>query len=136
MSPIARLRLLQLGCIALLLACMALIYLRRNPDEIPMGTRHWVVIVGAVWSASAGFTIQRRMARGRPSRSGKSTPFTRWRAGHILRLWTATSLAFWAVVLSDWGGPHLVVNALFAIGLVLLLFWSPGAVPDGPEIKS
>jgi hypothetical protein len=136
MGAIARLRLIQLGCIALFLACMALIYWRRNPDEVPMGTRHWGVIVGAVWSASSGFTVQRRMLRGRPSRSGKSTPFTRWRAGHILRLGTATSLGFWAVVLSDWGGNHLVVNALFAIGFVLLLFWSPGAVPDGSEIKS
>lgn len=136
MGAVSRLRLFQLGCIALFLPCMGLIYWRHNPAEVPLGTRDWVVIVGAVWSAGAGFTIQRRIVRGRPSRSGKSTPFTRWRAGHIIRLWTATSLAFWAVVLSDWGGPHLMVNALFAIGLVLLLFWSPGAVPDGSEINS
>ena len=100
-----------------------------------METRHWMLMVGAAWSAISGFTFQRRIVRRRPSRSGKSTPFTRWRAGHIIRLWTATSLSLWAVVLSDWGGPHLVVNALFAMGLVLLLFWSPGAVPNESEVN-
>ena len=135
MSPVARLRVLQLGCLALFLGCMALIYWRHHPAEVPMGTRHWVVIVGAVWSATAGFTIQRRIRHGGQRPSSKSTPLTRWRAGHIIRLWTATNLGSCAILLSDWGGPHLVVNALFAIGLVLLLFWSPGAVPDGSEIN-
>ena len=135
MSPVLRLRLLQLGCVVLFLACMALIYWRHNPVEVPMETRHWMLMVGAAWSAISGFTFQRRIVRRRPSRSGKSTPFTRWRAGHIIRLWTATSLSLWAVVLSDWGGPHLVVNALFAMGLVLLLFWSPGAVPNESEVN-
>ncbi len=54
----------------------------------------------------------------------------------MIRLWTATSLGFCAVLLSDWGGPHLVVNGLFAVGLALLLFWSPGAAPDQSEIIS
>ena len=134
MGGVTRLRLLQLGCIVLFLSCMALIYWRRNPAEVPLGTRHWIVIVGVVWSAASGFTIQRRIVKGRPRRSSRSTPFTRWRAGHIIRLWTATSLGFWAVVLSDWGGPRLVVNAFFAIGLVLLLIWSPGPAP--PETQS
>jgi hypothetical protein len=132
---VSRLRLFQLGCIALFLACMGFTNWRQNPAEVPMGIRHWMVIVGAVWSAVAGFTVQRRIVHGRRL-SSKSTPFTRWRAGHIIRVWTASSLGLWAVLLSDWGGPHLVVNALFAIGLVLLLFWSPGAVPDGSEINS
>jgi hypothetical protein len=101
-----------------------------------MGIRHWIVIVGAVWSATSGFTIQHRIVHGRQHRSRKSTPFTRWRAGHIFRLCTATNVGLCAILLSDWGGPHLVVNALFATGLVLLLFWSPGAVPDGSEINS
>jgi len=113
---------------------MALIGLRRNPDEIPLTARHWIVMAGGLYSAIAGFTVQRRIVHG-PSRSGKSIAFRRWRLGHIIRLWTATSLGFWAIVLSDWGGPHLVVNGFFAVGLVLLLLWSPGAVPDDSEIN-
>ena len=135
MSPVARLRLIQLGCIALEIACMALTYWRHNPYEVPLTARHWIVMAGAAWSAISGFTIQRRMVHG-PLRPGKSIAFRRWKLGNIIRLWTATSLGFWAVVLSDWGGPHLVVNALFAIGLVLLLFWSPDAVPGESEINS
>ena len=130
MSPVARLRLVQLGCIVLVLLSMGLIYYRRNPEEVRLTARHWIVMVAAIWSATSGFTIQRRIVHRQPSRFGKSTPFTRWRAGHIFRLWTASSLGGWAVVLSDDGGPHLVVNAFFAIGLLLLLFWSPGIVPD------
>lgn len=130
MSPVARLRLVQIGCIAMVLACMSLTYMRRNPVEVPLTTRHWVVIVAAIWSAVSGFTLQRRFVHRRPLRSAKSTPFTRWRAGNIARLWTAMNVGLAAVLLSDWGGQHLVVNALFAIGLVLLLFWSPGIVPD------
>ena len=136
MSPVARLRLVQVGCIVLVLACMSLIYLRRSPEEVAFSARHWIVLVAAIWSAISGFTIQRRIIHGRPSRSGKSTPFARWRAGHIARLWTASSLGPWAVVLSDMGGPHLIVNALFAVGLVLLLFWSPGAVPEQSQTNS
>lgn len=130
MSPVARLRLAQRGCIVLVLACVSLIYFRQNPNEVPLTTRHWIVMAGAIWSAISGFSFQHRIVRKRPSRSGRSTPFTRWRAGHITRLWTAASLGPWAVVLSDWGGPHLVVDAFFAIALVLLLIWSPGAVPE------
>jgi predicted transcriptional regulator len=130
MSPVARLRLLQLGCIALVLACMALVYWRHSLQEVPLSARHWIVMIAAAYSAIWGFTMQRRIVHGRPSRSPKSTPFTRWRAGNIIRLWSATSLGASAVVLSDWVCPHLVVNAIFAIGLVLLLFWSPGAVPE------
>jgi hypothetical protein len=75
-TAIARLRLMQLGCIASFLPCMGLIYWRHNPAEVPLGTRHWAAIVGAVWSASAGFTIQRRMARGATFSIGQVTPFT------------------------------------------------------------
>ena len=113
---------------------MALIYRRHNRDEVPLTARHWIVMAAAAWSAISGFTIQRRIIHGRRSR--QSTPFTRWRAGHMARLWTATSLGPWAVVLSDWGAPHLVVDAFFAIGLVLLVVWSPGATPDQSQINS
>jgi hypothetical protein len=100
----------------LVLACMALIYWRHNRDEIPLTARHRIVMVAAIWSAIWEFTMQHRIVRARRSRrSRQSTPFTRWRAGHIARLCSATSLGLSAVVLGDWGGPHLIVNALLRL---------------------
>jgi len=96
MSPVVKLHLAQLGCIVSVLAGVALAYWRHNPDEVPLTTRHWIVMVAAVWSAVSGFTLQRRIVNRRPSRSGRSTPFTRCRSGNIARLWTATSLGPWA----------------------------------------
>ena len=90
-------------------------------------------MVAAVWTAISGFTIQRRIVN-RPARSrrpsSKSTPFTRWPAGHIVRLWTAMTVGLWALLLSVFAGPPLAVNALFALGLLLLLVWTPSDVPD------
>jgi hypothetical protein len=90
-------------------------------------------MVAGVWTAISGITIQRRIVN-RPASSrrpsSKSTPFTRWRAGHIVRLWTAMTVGPWALLLSVFAGPPLAVNALFALGLLLLLVWTPGGVPD------
>jgi hypothetical protein len=36
----------------------------------------------------------------------------------------------WALLLSEFAGPPWIVKALFGLGLLLLLVWTPGAVPD------
>jgi hypothetical protein len=40
------------------------------------------------------------------------------------------TVGLWALLLSVFAGPPLAVNALFALGLLLLLVWTPGDVPD------
>ena len=100
-------RLVQLGCIVLVLACMGLVYWRRNPVGVAMSARHWLVIVAALWTGFSGFSFQRRMLNppARATGSVRSTPFTRWRAGHLVSLWTAMSVGVWTVLLSDFAGP-------------------------------
>jgi hypothetical protein len=133
MNAVARLRILQFACFLCVLACIWVSRLGRHEWQGTLTIRHWVVIVGAIWAAISGFTLQRRIVnrQARPRRpASTSTPFTRWRAGHIVRLWTATVVALWALLLHEFAGPPWLENAFFALALLLLLVWTPGAVPS------
>ena len=91
------------------------------------------MLVGAIWSAIVGFTLQRKVNRTakRPQRAGsKSTPFTRWKAGHLMRLASATLVANWGLLLYYFQGPLWVVDTVFAAALILLIAWKPGTSPD------
>jgi hypothetical protein len=125
----ARLRLIQIACIVALLECFRFSRSVRHEWNGKLTLVHWLLIVGAVWSGISGFTLQRRIVNG-PKRRSTSTPITRWRAGHIARLSTATAVGLYGFCLGVFAGPPLVVNALFALGVLLLLVWTPGTVPD------
>ena len=137
MNAATRLRIVQIVCILVVLACIWVSLLGRHEWQGTFAPRHWVVIVAAIWSAISGFTLQRRIVN-RPTRSLRpshsSTPFKRWRAGNIWRLWTAMIVGCWALLLAEFAGPPWLVNALFALGLLLLLVWMPGAVPDQTDL--
>jgi len=92
-----------------------------------------LMLVGAIWSAVVGFTFQRKLSRiaTRSRRSGnKSTPLTRWKAGHIARLMTATSVGTWGIALYYFRGPLWVVYTVSAVALILLATWKPGNPPN------
>jgi len=132
MNAVARLRIVQVGCILMVLACIWVSRLGHREWQGSLAPRHWIVMAAAIWTAISGFTVQRRIVN-RPvnsRRPSKSTPFTRWRAGHIFRLWTAMSVGLWALLLSEYAGPPMMVNVLFVLSLFLLLLWTPGPVPD------
>jgi len=127
-----RLRILQIACILMFLVCVGASRLGGHEWRGRFTPVHWIVVVGAIGSAVSGFTLQRKMANPptqsrRPSAT--STPFIRWRAGNIWRIWTATTVGGWALCLSDLAGPPWLVNILFVVGLLLLLVWRPGAAP-------
>ncbi len=127
-----RLRFLQIACIVMLLVCVGASRLGRHEWRGKLTPAHYVMIVGAIWSAVSGFVLAHRIAN-RPTESrgpsAASTPFTRWRAGNIWRIWSATMVGAWALLLSEFAGPPWLVNVFFAVGLLLLLVWSPGAEP-------
>lgn len=92
-----------------------------------------VLIVGAsIWSGLGGLSTQHRMLRsaGRAQDiSNKGTAFTRWRAGHLIRLWSTVAVGLWGLVLREVGGSHVLADLIFTTSLLLLFFWKPGPVP-------
>lgn len=126
-------RMVQLACILFLVICILLIYFgvlgNRESGATISATQGFVVLL-ALWSGVSGFTFQRRLRLRARQASTKSTPFTRWRAGHLFRLWTATAVGLWGVVLYEIRGPLWIVDVLFTVGLILLLIWRPVAGPE------
>jgi hypothetical protein len=130
MRPERLLRLVQVANILLIAGCF---FVKRmgTLETHDIVTRHWIVIVAAIWSAVSGFTIQRRINKTspRPQKPSRSTPLGRWKAGHLLRLSSATAVGLWALVLHFLAGPDWIVNALFGLSALLLLIWKPGSAP-------
>src|SRR6266478_1382350 len=135
-KPERQLRLVQVGCILLVAFCIFVRHIGSHESHDAISFGQWLVIVSAIWSAVGGFTLQRRITSARTRsqrRSTRSTPFSRWRAGHLVRLQTATAVGLWALVLYMIGGSSWLVNTFFAIAMLLLLIWSPGASPASTQ---
>ena len=131
MNPERQLRLKQIVCISFLVVILLLRHLgfMGNPSRRAMNLSQFLVIVAALWSAVSWFTVHRRLAA-RPQRHSTGSPIGRWVGGHIMRLLNATAVGMWALLLYYLGGPPRVVDAFFAIALILLILWRPGAHPS------
>jgi hypothetical protein len=133
-SPERQLRIVQVACALSLGACVLLIHFGHGKSgaQSGMNLKQFLVIVAAIWSAVFGFTLQRRIV-GAPSRYQanleRATPFSRWKTGHIARLWSATSVSMWGLILYEIRGSSWIVDSLFAGGLILLAAWKPGESP-------
>jgi hypothetical protein len=132
-----QLRLVQGGCILFIVLCILLLHLGVLGSLEPAGREiklaQFLIIVGAVWAAIVGFTFQRKLSRTskRHRREGsKSTPFTRWKVGHLMRLASATSVGTWGLALYYFHGPLWLVDTVLAVALVLLIAWKPGPGPE------
>jgi Na+/H+-translocating membrane pyrophosphatase len=130
-------RLLQDGCLLFLVVWILLLHFGALGSLEPSGRElkltQLLMLVGAIWSAVVGFTFQRKLTRiaTRSRRSGtKSTPFTRWKAGHVMRLATATSVGTWGMALYYFHGTLWLVDTVLAVALILLVAWKPGASPN------
>ena len=136
-KPNLQLRLVQGGCILFIVLCILLLHLgvlgRLEPAGREIKLVQFLIIVVAVWSAVVGFTFQRKLSRTskRPRRDGsKSTPFTRWKVGHLMRLATATSVGTWGLALYYFHSPLWLANTVLAVALVLLIAWKPDPGPE------
>jgi hypothetical protein len=136
-KPNLQLRLVQGGCILFIVLCILLLHLGVLGSLEPAGREikvvQFLIILGAVWSAVVGFTFQRKLSRTskRPRRDGsKSTPFTRWKVGHLMRLASATSVGTWGLALYYFHGPLWLVDTVLTVALVLLIAWKPGPGPE------
>ncbi len=134
-SPERQLRLVQVACALFLGVCVLLIHFgHRNLEPGgSMSFRQFLVVAAAIWSAVYGFTLQRRIVgvSGRPqAQSERSTPFSRWKTGHTARLWSATAVCMWGLVMYEIRGPSWIVDSLVAVGVILLAIWKPGTAPQ------
>jgi hypothetical protein len=130
-----QLRFVQVTCILVVVACIVIVYIRIHdnaPSPTTLGFGQVIIILLALWSGVSGFMMQRRFQR-RNTTSQKSTSFTRWRAGHIMRLWSATAVGIWALVLYNFHGPLWIADLLFGVGILLLLIWRPDAAPEAKD---
>lgn len=132
-------RLIQVFCVIVVLACfqVALKINKTSPQITPI---QWVVIGMGVWATMSGFILERKIVSypKRASRpSTRSTPLSRWRAGNLVRVASATAVALWGLVLRSNGGSASVAYTLIAIGGLLLLTWRPSARPadDSPQVS-
>jgi len=134
-SPVRQLRLVQCGLIVFIVVCFFFKRIGRletQDAQDALSPVQWLIIVAAIWSAISGFTVQRRINRiGNRSQtqSRRSTPVSRWRAGHLVRLWTATAVGLWGLLLHYSGGPEWLVNVFLGLTMLLLLIWRPGTTP-------
>jgi hypothetical protein len=127
---------LQGGCLLFLVVWILLLHFGALGSLEPAGRElkltQFLMLVGAIWSAVVGFTVQRKLSRiaTKPRRSGTRVhTINRWKAGHVVRLATATSVGTWGMALYYFHSPLWVVDTVSAVGLILLLAWRPGTGP-------
>jgi len=132
-KPERQLRMIQIACIVLLGCFTVLAYVTAHQNSQPathIGLGQGIIVVFALWPGVWGFLMQRTLLRRRQPTSSKSTPFTRWRTGHIFRLWSAVTVGIWALLLVEFHGPLWISYVLFGFAMLLLLIWRPDAFPS------
>lgn len=125
-------RVVQVFCILVVLASFRVASKldQTSPEITPL---QWVLIGMGVWAIFSGFMLERQIVSN-PNRvrrpSARSTPFSRWRAGNLVRVASATSVALWGLVLRENGGLSSVAYTFIVIAGLLLVAWKPSARPD------
>ena len=133
---VRQLRMVQIFCLGLAVsACWLAAHTGEPKKNAEFGPIQWSVVFAATYGAVSGFTFQRFLNRERPrSRpSGPGSASYRWSSGHLMRLATACSVALWGAVTPILKGPLWMAYAFCALGIFLLLVWSPGTVPSEPR---
>jgi hypothetical protein len=132
-------RVMQFAFIVSVLLFIFICHIIPAPARSVNTSSQYFIVMCAIASAMLGFIVQRLMLRA-PNQTTlstqKSTPLNRWFTGHIIRFATAESVALFGLVLHLVGSSSTLVYLLFAGGLVLLLIWQPGTIPEQTESKS
>lgn len=106
-----------------------------QPKDAPSSTLELAISVVALLCVVVGFFVPSRLslplAPSSPSLLGNSTsaPVKRWFARCVVSLAFFDACNLLAVVLHFVGARIRIVELVFAIGMLSLIFWSPGAPP-------
>src|SRR5215467_5981470 len=116
------LRVVQLVCVLFVGFIAALMtYVGANRRHERMTATNVVILLMALYAGVSSFTFPKWLnkRRIRPVQS-RSTPYSRWRAGHIVRLNLSTTMAIWAMLLKSTGGPGWMAYGLCGLAIALL----------------
>jgi|ERR1039458_2647462 hypothetical protein len=133
-ANLRKLRLIQLGLIAALIIFACVAEIGRGHGNGDWISRHWLVAGLALWAASAGFRFRHRLLHRSGDALAKvaSNPkaLKQWEAGHVFSLVLAEGVALWRLVVRMvLGGALWQASLFYAVGLFLLLLWTP-RMPD------
>jgi len=109
-----------------------------NGRTQPQPAFELVIAAIALTNVVLGFVLPGFIARaaGRDQPTARpSTPIQRWMSSYVLSLALFQSCNLFGVVLHFVGARVLVVESLFAAGLLAMLFWNPGAPPTGEGVS-
>jgi hypothetical protein len=136
MQQARTLRIMQVIFILYILSLFWLLrFLPAPPGQHSMTSLAWIFVCIALLCAVLGFVLQSWLLRApaNPNAVSKSSPAKRWFAGHVFRMSCSLAVSLYGVVLHTLGTPKAVSLSLIALGLILILFWSPGELPGGEQ---
>ena len=131
MKPkLTKLRLIQWALVAVTPIFGWVAEIGRDPGSNDWTLRHWVVTGLALWTALGGFRLRRRMLRrslqSLEKDSSNPKALKQWEAGHIIGLAMAEGVVQWGLVVRMvLGGALWQASLFYAVGLLLLLCWTP-----------
>lgn len=137
MRQMRTLRIVQVVFVAyILLLFWMLRLLPAGPGPHSMTPVAWSIVCIALLSAVLGFVLQSWVLRApaSPQAVSKSSPIRRWFAGHVIRMAFSLAVSLYGLILHSTGAPNSAAASLMGLGLILILFWSPGDVPDGKQL--
>jgi hypothetical protein len=126
---------LRLVHLAFVLAWFQFLFLLHflHPPEHPVPVAYPIVLAAVAISSISVCERLRKQLVHEPAVTLETQPenqavWNRWRAGNILSFAFAESTMLFGVLLKFLGESWKVVGMFFAVGLVLLLVWTPRAV--------
>src|SRR5580698_2908753 len=136
-KPGDALRIVRILKISFIVAGLLFFYLAfKIPSKVTVPPKPAVGLVISAFALSIivlGFVLpgfkMRAVRRGNPNVRSTATPIQSWMSGCILSLAFFQSATLFAFVLHFTNAEAIVVDSLFAAGLLAMLFWSPGTPP-------
>jgi hypothetical protein len=129
-SRLKKVRLIQLGLIGSIPIFGWVAEFDRGPGSGDWTRRHWWVTGLAIWVASAGSRLRHRLIR-KSEDSLKQDPFNtktlkQWEARNVMVLAMAEGVFMWGLIVRMvLNGALWQASIFYAVGLVLLLLWTP-----------
>lgn len=108
-----------------------------TPEEhAPNSTFEFAISIAALGCVVAGFLLPKLLSSSTATsmqRTPASTPVKRWFSGCVVSLACFNACSLFAFALHFVGARVRIVELLFAIGMLSVIFWSPGNPPSANE---